>query len=367
MLTGMGVSLVLVVVASAVVLWWGPGRQAEHRATYTLRATCVVALLAGAGIGLRAAADLRAEAPLSDPVTREAPEIGPGVHVLRSDLRDATVVTPNRPHTHEEVHARDRKRRITRLHSFLVSTNSMGLRSPEVTVPAQRTRILCIGDSVTMGWGYDVEHSYPSQLAQLLDVEVINAGMPGFTPGAIATWLEKNVRRLDVDLVIFGRRPDLVMPDPWSDYARALTRVVSVARPAQVAVVLPPLSTFDPQGEALHREELERVHSAAGSLPVLDLTPVFREQATGGGVVMRREGDLQKLVRVEDDAVMTEGRAAEGELAAEVIAAFEEDPDLSEPLFSDGGHPDRAGYALMAREVSSWIGEQGLLVGAGSQ
>lgn len=41
------------------------------------------------------------------------------------------------------------------------------------------TKILAFGDSLTYGYGASKDHSYPSQLAKLLNVEVINEGVSG--------------------------------------------------------------------------------------------------------------------------------------------------------------------------------------------
>ncbi|MDX1810158.1 MAG: arylesterase [Sulfurospirillaceae bacterium] len=43
----------------------------------------------------------------------------------------------------------------------------------------QNTKILAFGDSITYGYGVDKNASYPSQLANMLQTNVINAGVPG--------------------------------------------------------------------------------------------------------------------------------------------------------------------------------------------
>ena len=105
---------------------------------------------------------------LSDTITQEAAYLGGGGHVLLPNLKNAKVIAPDRPHDPSEVQAKDRFERITRLRTFYVTTNSIGLRSPEIRQNKPDLRIVCLGDSVTFGWGVPEEDSYPRQLEHLL-------------------------------------------------------------------------------------------------------------------------------------------------------------------------------------------------------
>ena len=66
-----------------------------------------------------------------------------------------------------------------------VRINDVGLRGPDVETPKTRTRILCVGDSCTFGYGPDVtdDKTYPALLGQRLNqrhphtFEVVNGGM----------------------------------------------------------------------------------------------------------------------------------------------------------------------------------------------
>ena len=46
-------------------------------------------------------------------------------------------------------------------------------------------------------------------------------------------------------------------------------------------------------------------------------------------------------------------------LAPEIIAKFEADKSIKEPLFYDGGHPDAEGFTLFGSSLASWITELG--------
>jgi lysophospholipase L1-like esterase len=72
-------------------------------------------------------------------------------------------------------------------------------------------RVLCIGDSVTFGFNADQGDSYPAQLAGFLrardsnrDIEVINAGVPGWTWLQGLRFLERRGLALEPDLVVMS-------------------------------------------------------------------------------------------------------------------------------------------------------------------
>jgi lysophospholipase L1-like esterase len=48
-------------------------------------------------------------------------------------------------------------------------------------------------------------------------------------------------------------------------------------------------------------------------------------------------------------------------IAKDVLAAFEQRPEMREPLFFDGGHPDADGYKLMAERIAEVLKERALV------
>jgi lysophospholipase L1-like esterase len=98
--------------------------------------------------------------------------------------------------------------------SWTVENNSVGFRGTEVrSDPAARNayRILCIGDSITFGFNTDQDDSYPAQLDRVLsanfpekDIEVINAGVPGWTWLQGLRFLERRGLSLEPDLVLMA-------------------------------------------------------------------------------------------------------------------------------------------------------------------
>ncbi len=84
-----------------------------------------------------------------------------------------------------------------------VSTNSFGLRGPEIG-PKRGRRVLALGDSFTFGVGARQEEAWPARLAEILGAEVLNAGAPGFgVPDAVA-WYERYGAQLDPDVVVLA-------------------------------------------------------------------------------------------------------------------------------------------------------------------
>ncbi len=94
--------------------------------------------------------------------------------------------------------------------------NTLGLRgeAPAMPKPAGRTRVLVLGDSTWFGHGVPDDRTFPAQLearlrADGLDVDVINAGIPGYST---------EQTRILLDEVGWGLEPDmLLIGSLWSD------------------------------------------------------------------------------------------------------------------------------------------------------
>ncbi len=89
-------------------------------------------------------------------------------------------------------------------------TNALGLRGAEVAPKRPgMLRILAIGDSFTYGHGVQNDETYPAVVAALLrarghDVEVLNAGVPGYNTDQAYTWALRDGLALAPDLVLVG-------------------------------------------------------------------------------------------------------------------------------------------------------------------
>lgn len=93
-----------------------------------------------------------------------------------------------------------------------LQTNSMGLRNREFAFKKDKNtfRIVCLGASPTLGWGVNQDDAYPSQLERILkqryrpgkSVEVVNAGIIGYTSYQGKIFLKNNVLRLSPDVIV---------------------------------------------------------------------------------------------------------------------------------------------------------------------
>jgi len=87
--------------------------------------------------------------------------------------------------------------------------NSLGMRGPEIEKPKRGYRIIALGNSCTFGWGVSYDQTWTHQLQIILndrlpgrDIEVINAGVPGYSS-------EQGKRYLSDKLL--GLKPDMVL------------------------------------------------------------------------------------------------------------------------------------------------------------
>jgi lysophospholipase L1-like esterase len=89
-------------------------------------------------------------------------------------------------------------------------TNSLGLRDREFSreKPPGELRILSVGDSTVLGYGVEEDETFSSQLERKLNasferpVEVINAGIPGYSSEQARLYLERRGLELGPDVVI---------------------------------------------------------------------------------------------------------------------------------------------------------------------
>jgi len=84
---------------------------------------------------------------------------------------------------------------------FLVLLGGCG--KPEIrNLDAQGSRIICFGDSITFGYGANAGEDYPTALAKLVSLPVVNAGVDGDTTFEALKRLENDVLDKNPRLVI---------------------------------------------------------------------------------------------------------------------------------------------------------------------
>ena len=90
-----------------------------------------------------------------------------------------------------------------------------------------------------------------------------------------------------------------------------------------MALILPPVSTFDIRGSQVYQKEAQALEQALApyGIPVMDLTEAFRTEAKAlnTGVRLQVQGSVQKMFQAPGNQMLLEVDA--GEQLAEIIAS----------------------------------------------
>jgi lysophospholipase L1-like esterase len=107
-----------------------------------------------------------------------------------------------------------------------IRINEDGYRGPRIAPRKQpgTLRVLCLGDSNIFGYPLDDEDVFPRALARALvrdrapgSVEVINAGIPGYTVVQGRIWYEQQFADYDYDWLLLSYLNNDAWPQPHSD------------------------------------------------------------------------------------------------------------------------------------------------------
>ena len=111
-----------------------------------------------------------------------------------------------------EMHHWHRPGRAARLQGVDMAINSHGLRDHEHddAPPPGVTRIVVLGDSITLGWGVEMEATYPKVLERELNAggrgryEVINGGVGNYTVTRMIGLYRHELHRYQAPVVVFA-------------------------------------------------------------------------------------------------------------------------------------------------------------------
>ena len=95
-------------------------------------------------------------------------------------------------------------------HPTPIQTNAFGLRNRGIDVTDSTSmRILVLGDSYAFGWGVQENQTYARQLEEMArkryphtPIEVVNAGIPGYSIYQQRAMLESLVHKMKIDIVV---------------------------------------------------------------------------------------------------------------------------------------------------------------------
>ena len=96
-----------------------------------------------------------------------------------------------------------------------ITINRQGLRGKEEyedDAPEDRMRVICLGDSFTLGYGVDDSETYPAQLETLNPrIQTLNMGQGGYSVGQCYLWYERDGGQLYGDVLVVA----LILDDVW--------------------------------------------------------------------------------------------------------------------------------------------------------
>lgn len=280
---------------------------------------------------------------------------------------------------------------------FTIRTNASGLRMARPLPGGKNgTRIVCMGNSCTFGWGVDREGSWPYQLEKLIvsklglsNVEVWNAGMPGYTSHQGVRFFESDVAGWDPDILVvsFGFNDSRLAPTPDEELARRRDsmagRIGAAASRFRTYRLLEKLIRRDrpvPEARArkgprvpvkLYGANLERLIDEArrrGIRPVLLALVMPEEYRREVGEVARRKGiplvaPIPSVLAVGE--ALSRGEIPPGYDEIDMPGGLEgSDPQAA--VFADPIHPNRLGNYMIAMQVTRELLSDRLIGGAPS-
>lgn len=259
-----------------------------------------------------------------------------------------------------------------------------GPRLPSTPPPDGVTRVVCIGDSSTYGWGVEEDEAFPARLPAALaargtaKAEVYNLGHPGYTSWQGRLLLDR-IGRARPQAVVISYGPNDQSKAGVSDRAlhgRDATILAGVSRTVEHLALYRAmnralLSVWTPTGGTASKDlvvrvplgeyrdnlaEIVRRVQAWGGTPILLAISNHREY----GAMMRRvAGESNTRYRDADaiyEAALPEVRTRPAEFA-KTLARIEDGvgPLESSPQFFvkiDATHPNPVGHELIARALA---------------
>lgn len=244
--------------------------------------------------------------------------------------------------------------------------------------------VLCVGDSTTEGLGVNRKFSYPTQLQHLLDKQapkkfhVINIGISGFNSSQVLNRFEGNLKKYHPDLVVLL----IGINDPWN---------MNETNIEMFDHNIPLQEKIDISLNKLRIYHFYKLILMSLSKPTWILSEKDKNIASGYQISPERRQalyellsyNIKKIVRLaqENKALIflqTYQKRGFGDPRTLINKIYEEIPVPivdNETLFneaekrhlrwigSDTFHPNKEGYAAIAKNVYETMVKQGLVTG----
>lgn len=173
-----------------------------------------------------------------------------------------------------------------------------------------KIKVVCLGDSITYGWPWGPEVSWTTMLADQIEGEVINRGIPGNTTTQMLERFEKAVLQFHPShVIIMGGLNDVVLQDSFDRITWNLRSMAEMARNNGIIVVF-------------------------GQPTVID------------------EPDLERLILRIRNWIINYAQEHHISVIHFDQAFYDENNNiLSDLLAADGAHPTKAGYKAMYAQI----------------
>ncbi|MBL8753924.1 MAG: hypothetical protein JNK15_11560 [Planctomycetes bacterium] len=153
-----------------------------------------------------------------------------------------------------------------------ITTNSQhlrGTRDHALADDAGKYRVLCLGDSFTMGYGVSDGESYPAQLEGLHPgLETINMGLGGYGIDQCWMWYERDGTKFDVDVLLFAFiLGDFYRMNPNGNVANIPKPVLQLVNGDPVAMNVPVANILEVPGFGARLGKLVQASALLGLFP----------------------------------------------------------------------------------------------------
>lgn len=112
-----------------------------------------------------------------------------------------------------------------------------------------KMKIVCLGDSITYGWPWGPEISWTTMLAEKIDAEIINRGIPGNTTTQMLDRFENSALKFKPShVIIMGGLNDIFMQDSFDRITWNLRLMAEMAQENSIKVIFGQPTVFDEPG-----------------------------------------------------------------------------------------------------------------------
>ncbi len=204
-------------------------------------------------------------------------------------------------------------------------TNSQRFRNDAnftKSVPPGKTRIICSGDSFTLGYGVDNEHTWPALLAlRSPNLETVNMGQGGYGADQAYLWYKRDGAALDHDIQVFA----IIAPDVYRMHSSSFNGygkpILAVDNDRVVVTNVPVPRTME-----VWSPRLVRVENALSNLSITRLLRAVLKLDTAAPKVQstQRNQEAAWVLSHMLDELLATNRAKNSELVLAYLPTREE-------------------------------------------